>query len=111
MHNTVADAILQLEYNPNLNITNNFTHAMLGVILEELSAQWWKSFVHHWQSYNESSASTQAHCFHMNEVFADCNKEDEIYPLTADKISEAQQAESTLKQFNKRVLGRMANLK
>jgi hypothetical protein len=39
IHNTVADAIMQLDYNPKLNITNNYTHAMLGVEPEELSAQ------------------------------------------------------------------------
>jgi hypothetical protein len=31
---------------PKLNITNNYTHAMLGVEPEELSMQQWKSFVH-----------------------------------------------------------------
>ncbi len=45
--NTVADAILQLEYDPKLNKTNKYNHAMLGVEPEELSAQQWKSFVHH----------------------------------------------------------------
>jgi hypothetical protein len=39
IHNTVAYAILQLDYNPKLNITNNYTHAMLGVEPEELSTQ------------------------------------------------------------------------
>ncbi len=39
IHNTVADAILQLDYDPKLNTTNNYTHAMLGVEPEELSAQ------------------------------------------------------------------------
>ncbi len=39
IHNTVADAILQLEYDPKLNKTNNHAHAMLGVEPEELSAQ------------------------------------------------------------------------
>ncbi len=29
---------LWLDYNPKLNITNNYTHAMLGVEPEELSA-------------------------------------------------------------------------
>jgi hypothetical protein len=46
--------------------------------------------VHHWQSYNKSSTPTQAYCFHMNEVFANCSKEDETYPLTAEEIAEAQ---------------------
>ncbi len=39
IHNTVGDAILQLDYGPKLNRTNNYTHAMLGVEPEELSAQ------------------------------------------------------------------------
>jgi hypothetical protein len=74
---------------------------MLGVEPEELSMQQWKSFVHHWQSYNESSASTEAHCFHINEVFANCSKEDKIYPLTTAETAEAQQANATLKHFFK----------
>jgi hypothetical protein len=41
IHNTVADAISQLEYDPKLDKTNEYTHAMLGVEPEELSAQQW----------------------------------------------------------------------
>ncbi len=37
IYNTVADVILQLDYNPKLNTTNNYTRAMLGVESEELS--------------------------------------------------------------------------
>jgi hypothetical protein len=55
IHNTVADAILQLEYDPMLNKTNEYTHAMLGVEPEELSVQRWISFAHHWRSYNETA--------------------------------------------------------
>ncbi len=44
IHNTVADAVLQLEHDPKLNKTNEYTHAMLGVEPEELRAQQWKSF-------------------------------------------------------------------
>ncbi len=58
IHNTVADAILRLEYDPKLNKTNDYTHAMLGVKPEELSVQWWKSFAHPWRSYNETSTPT-----------------------------------------------------
>jgi hypothetical protein len=39
INNTVADAILRLEYDPKLNKTNKYTHAMLGVEPEELSVQ------------------------------------------------------------------------
>jgi hypothetical protein len=70
IHNTVVDAFLRLKYDPKLNTTNEYTHAMFGVEPEELSVQRWKSFEHCWHSYNEASTPTQAHCFHMNEVFA-----------------------------------------
>ncbi len=102
IHNTVADTISQLEYNPKLNTTNEYTHAMLGVEPEELSAQQWKSFAHHWGSYNEASTPTQANCFHMNEVFANHSDEDEIYPLTTVEIAAAQQADASLKHLFKR---------
>ncbi len=102
IHNTVADAILQLEYDLKLNTTNEYTHAMLGVEPEELSVQKWKSFAHHWHSYNEASMPTQAHCFHMNEVFANCSYEDKIYPLTTAEIAAAQQADASLKHLFKR---------
>ncbi len=39
IHYTVADEILQLDYDPKLNTTNNYTHATLGVEPEELSTR------------------------------------------------------------------------
>ncbi len=74
---------------------------MLGVEPEELSTQQWKSFAHHWHSYNETSALTQAYCFHMNEVFANGSDEDKIYPLTTVEIAEAQRADASLKHLFK----------
>ena len=74
---------------------------MLGVEPEELSVQRWKSFVHHWRSYNEASMPTQAHCFHLNEVFANCSEEDKIYPLPTVEIAAAQWADASLKHLFK----------
>ncbi len=87
IRNTVADAILQQEYDPKLNKTNEYTHAMLGVEPEELSVQGWKSFAQDWQNYNDRSTPMQAYCFHMNEVFANPSNKDEIYPLTTEEIA------------------------
>jgi hypothetical protein len=87
IHNTVADTISRLEYDPKLNKTNEYTHAVLGVEPEELSMQQWKSFAHHWRSYNETSTPTQAYYFHMNEVFANCSNKDEIYTLPTVEIA------------------------
>jgi hypothetical protein len=102
IHNTVTGTILRLEYDHKLHKTNEYTHAMLGVEPEELSAQQWKSFAHHWCSYNETSTPTQACCFHMNEVFANCSDEDEIYPLTTEEVGEGQRADASLKHLFKR---------
>jgi hypothetical protein len=63
IYNTLADAILRLEYDPKLNKSNEYTHAMLGLEPEELSVQQWKSLAHQWRCYLEDSAPTQAHCF------------------------------------------------
>ncbi len=101
IHNTVADAILQLEYDPKLNNTNNYTHATLGVEPEELSSRQWKSFAHHLQSYSKRSMPMQAYCFHMNKVFANCSKDDNIYPLTTEEIAEAQWTDASLKHLFK----------
>ncbi len=49
----------------------------------------------------ESSTPTQAYCFHMNEVFANCRKEDDTYPLTTEEIAEAQWADVSLKHLFK----------
>jgi hypothetical protein len=53
------------------------------------------------QSYNESSMLMQAYCFQMNEVFTNCSKEDEIYPLTTEEIAEAQRADASLNHLLK----------
>jgi hypothetical protein len=52
---------------------------------------------------NEASTpTTQAHGFHMNEVFANCSDEDEIYPLTTAEIAAAQWTDASLKHLFKR---------
>jgi hypothetical protein len=56
----------------------------------------------HWCSYNETSTPMQAHCFHMNEVFANCSDEDKIYPLTKVEIAAAQRIDASLKHLFKR---------
>jgi hypothetical protein len=75
---------------------------MFGVEPEELSTQQWKSFAHYWRCYHENSMPTQANCFHMNEVFANCSDEDEIYLLTTAEIATAQRADVSLKLLFKR---------
>jgi hypothetical protein len=54
------------------------------------------------QSYNKSSTPTQAYCFHMNEVFANCSEENKMYFLTTEEIAETQRADASLKHLFKR---------
>ena len=99
IHNTVADAVSQLEYNPKLNPTNDYTHTTLGVSTKEEHMLRWKSFLHHCQSYNESSVYMQALCIPMNKVFANHSKEENIYPLATADIAKGQPANLTLKHL------------
>jgi hypothetical protein len=39
IHNTVADAISQLDYDPKVNSTNEYNHAMLGMSTKEATSQ------------------------------------------------------------------------
>ena len=82
--NMVADAISQLEYDPSLNLTNEYTHATVRVPTDEPNANSmkWKTFSKHWRKYNEGcNAITDTTIIEMNKVFANCSEDDEIYLL------------------------------
>eukprot|EP00804_Cyclotella_cryptica_P029659 CCRYP_019048-RA/>CCRYP_019048-RA protein AED:0.43 eAED:0.43 QI:0/-1/0/1/-1/1/1/0/216 len=81
IHNTVADAISRLDYGP---------------VPDDRST--WMTFAQCWCYHNTSQpetslASTQES---MNQVFANRNEEDSIYPLTTREIAEAQQEDESL---------------
>eukprot|EP00804_Cyclotella_cryptica_P002643 CCRYP_010437-RA/>CCRYP_010437-RA protein AED:0.27 eAED:0.28 QI:0/0/0/1/0/0/2/0/223 len=81
IHNTVADAISRLDYGP---ITNDRST--------------WMTFPQCWCYHNtaqttSSPATTEES---MNQVFANQNEEDSIYPLTTREIAEAQQEDESL---------------
>eukprot|EP00804_Cyclotella_cryptica_P013263 CCRYP_007025-RA/>CCRYP_007025-RA protein AED:0.37 eAED:0.69 QI:0/0/0/1/0.33/0.5/4/0/454 len=81
IHNTVADAISRLDYGP---------------VIDDRST--WMTFAQCWCYHNTSQpetslASTQES---MNQVFANRNEEDSIYPLTTREIAEAQQEDESL---------------
>ena len=48
-----------------------------------------------------SEESTTTHQHQMNMVFANCSKEDVIYPLTVKEISLAQERDLVLKKLSK----------
>eukprot|EP00804_Cyclotella_cryptica_P020531 CCRYP_003381-RA/>CCRYP_003381-RA protein AED:0.33 eAED:0.44 QI:0/0/0/1/0/0/3/0/548 len=81
IQNTVADAISRLDYGP---------------VTDDRST--WMTFALCWCYHNmtqpESSLATTEES--MNQVFANQNKEDSIYPLTTREIAEAQQEDESL---------------
>jgi len=95
IHNTVADAISRLEYNPTINATNEQNFANFAKFT--VDSQHWKRFSTLWSSYNESNPSKHQQETNLNSVFANRSDEDEIYPLTAQEVADAQKADATLK--------------
>ncbi len=102
IHNTVADAISQLDYDPKLNSTNEYNHATHVMSTNKEACQKWLMCSIFWSCYNEMQGdSDKTNTIQMNQVFINRNEEDEIYPLTVKEIVEAQKANSKLKHFFK----------
>jgi hypothetical protein len=95
IHNTVADAISQLEYNPEINLTDEQTFANLRLPSKGCR---WKGFTALWHSYNKKNPGTHGQDCNLNYVFANCSKEEEIYSLTAQEVADAQRVDATIKQ-------------
>ena len=54
IHNTVADAISRLDYDPNLNTTNEYNNATHVMSTKVESNQKWMMFSKFWSYYNET---------------------------------------------------------
>ena len=104
VHNTVADAISRLEYDPSLNSTNEYNHATARLPTTEPSTYpiKWKTFSKNWRQYNECHAIASTPQIHINTVFANRSEEEDIYPLTTVEIAEAQKADAAYKDLFKR---------
>ncbi len=62
----------------------------------------WKTFSKQWHRYMQVSATASMNAPHLSAVFANCSKEDDIYPLTTFEIAEAQRADASIKHLFKR---------
>ncbi len=102
IHNLVADAILWLDYNPEVNLTSKFNYSTIGVPAKGETAIKWKTFSKSWHSYNEHNPGNETQECNLNKVLANCSKEEEIFPITTPEIVEAQKADSKLKHCFKR---------
>ncbi len=94
IHNTVADAISWLEHNPEVNATNEQNFANLRIPFKDHQ---WQGFAVLLRSYNEKNPCTQGQDCNLNHVFPNCIDEEEIYPITAQEVADAQRVDATIK--------------
>jgi hypothetical protein len=92
--NTVADAISQVEYNPEVKSTNEQNSANFRI---PSKGHHWKGFAALWCSYNEKNPGTHGQDCNLNHVFANRSEEEEIYSLTAQEVADAQRVDATIK--------------
>jgi hypothetical protein len=90
IHNLVADTISQLDYNPEVNPTSKFNYSTFGAPAKGETIVKWKTFRKLWRWYNEKNPGNETQECNLNEVFANCSNEEEIFPLTTPEIAEAQ---------------------
>jgi len=102
IHNTVADAISRLDYDPKLNSTNEYNHATHVRSVKKEANQKWLMYSKFWSRYNKMQGdSDEGKTIQLNQCFANRNEEDKIYPLTVKEIVEGQKTDNTLKQYFK----------
>ena len=92
IHNTVADAVSQLEYDPSVNRTAENFH-MTKVRNKSHQRQCWMTVSKQWCELDIDSDNLDSYTDKhddWNLVFAHHEEEDELYPLTLTKIAEAQ---------------------
>jgi hypothetical protein len=97
IHNTVADAVSWLDYNPKVNPTSKFNYSTYGIQEKGDTTVKWKAFSKLWHCYNENNPGNETQECNLNKVFANRSEEEEIFPLTTPAIAEAQKANSELK--------------
>ncbi len=91
IHNTIADAISRLEYDPSINQTANS---------DSVQKQNWMTVSKHW--CNLEMDDTAEHEDQMNLVFANHGQEEDIYPLITIEIAEAQKKDRQIKIYFKK---------
>ncbi len=99
IHNTIADAISRLEYDPSVNKTaEHYSMTKVKGNSQSVQRQNWLTLSKHWCN-GETDDTTKYE--DLNLVFATHREEDEIYPLTIIEIAEAQKKDRNLKIYYK----------
>jgi hypothetical protein len=105
IHNTIADAVLRLEYDPSVNRTAESFHTMKVRNKQSRQRQNWMTVSKYWckldiDSYNLDSYTNKHDDWNL--VFAHHKEGDEIYPLTFTEIADAQRKDQEEKVYYKK---------
>jgi hypothetical protein len=100
IHNTNADAISWLEYDPSNNQTAESYHMMKVKkrSSKRSQRQSWMTVSKHWCNLEKDTGKHKD----LNFAFANHREEVEIYPLTTIEIAEAQHKDQELKVYYKK---------
>jgi hypothetical protein len=99
IHNTLADAISRLEYDPSVNRTaESYLMTKVKGNSRSIQRQNWLAVSKHWCNVETDNANKHED---WNLVFATHGGEDKIYPLTIIEIAKAQQKDRNLKIYYK----------
>jgi hypothetical protein len=99
LHNTMADAVSRLEYDPSVNKTAESFH-MTKIRDNSSQRQCWMMVLKKWCELDIDSDNLDSYTNKhddWNLVFAHHKEEEEIYPLTLTEIADAQRKDQELK--------------
>jgi hypothetical protein len=104
IHNTVADVVLRLEYDPSINQTAESFH-MMKVRNNSSQRQCWMMVLKKWCELDIDSDNLDSYTDKhddWNLMFAHHKKEEEVYSLTLTEIADAQRKDQELKAYLKK---------
>ncbi len=99
IHNSVADAVLRLEYDPSVNKTAESFHTM-KVSYNSSQRQCWMTVSKIWCELDIDSDNLDSYTDKhddWNLIFAYHEEEEEVFPLTLTEIADAQRKDQELK--------------
>jgi hypothetical protein len=105
IHNTAADAVLQLEYDPSVNQTAECFNPTKVRNKQNHQSPNWMTVLKNWCKLDTDSDNLNSYTDkhdNWNLVFAHHEEEDKIYPLTLTEMADAQRKDHELKVYYKK---------
>ncbi len=105
IHNTMADAVSQLEYDPSINQTAESFNTTKVRNKQSCQRQCWMLVSKNWWKLDIDSDNLDSYTNKhddSNLVFAHHEEEDKVYPLTLTEIADAQRKDQELQVYYKK---------